>query len=298
MFDEPKTISEAMVNFFMLTDDEYGIRERMIKAAKQVTDMDQMLEVLLMEFPITSSLVRDFVNYIQYNWFKEQYGNEWVLALERRSFPHVYNTVLLQAIANINDGRDSVQLKWLADALGGIEKLPMFTYIPRWRAEYNPNYVHFIVSGLIHTIDDMYIVLRRKYGVFADKLTMVQGHCSYSDSLTDISYYPLNMLSLDVLTTTMTSNLRREVKEEVGITDMTFSESYLYRLPKLKQPKSISYYHAGFLFTVEADVESSRVTSKEPDRNEVVVLTERELRDMPRSKTDEWLKDYTDYLFQ
>ena len=249
-------------------------------------------------YPLDSEPYKIFRRFFEDNWLKPLYPTEHVLCYKRKS-----------AYPNYDDIEFSEHFGYLDETYrelfnGAPKGTYRLTYLPRWKVEWNPEYVHFVVGGLIHTRDDGYILLHRNGGQFNDKLTTVMGHCAYTEEAVYNAYSlfckPMDCITEYDLKTLLVFDMAREILEEVGIFADTLDFGlrvgqdnlpYYYRPPNKYDITTLSYYHGGFLFNISTTTTSDKIVSQEPDKNTVVRYTFDQLKNITRHNTDGWLYD-------
>ena len=245
-------------------------------------------------YPLTSEPYKIFRSWIEENWLKVKYPTEYVLCMRKASAtPYVTD---MKFFDNLGDFGMMYRLLVGDDSFvrnqGAVYR---FQYLPRWKVEWNPDYVQFVVGGLVHTADDKYILLRRGYGEFKGKLTCIMGHMAYTYRTASMGLhafsYASDELSQEILNRVFHEDLKREALEEAGIMGITIplENPVLYRPPKFISPMYLPYYHAGFLYSVETSMVSTDIKSMEPEKNEVVIMTKDEVTKIRYEHTDEWL---------
>lgn len=262
-----------------------------LKTPLPIKSVEGLIGVLHDFFPIDSKEYKGIFYYIR-EYFNYIYDNEYVLSIPKANpFPNTTDLAFFENYARYDIINSSPSTDCIIKRIGELK------YRPRYEMEWNPNYIHFVVGGLIHTADDHYVVLKRKYGQFKDKYTMVQGHCSYS-SATWPKFYRITTLlpertNREDFNLLYTIDLKREIMEEVGCIDCTVhTDLNLYKMPTYISPTLLSYYHAGFLFYVTTDYHDADFKAGEPDRNEIVFMTKDQLLNLKICQTDMWLHEY------
>ena len=267
-----------------------------IQTPVPIDNIESLIRAVHDHIPITSleytRIMEDIREYFDY-----VYDNEYVLAIQKMNcLPNSDDFKFFEGYGyyNINPLTTTDY-----DNYGSIINRVNYQlkYMLRSHAEWNPQYIHFVVGGLIHTADDHYVVLKRKYGQFKDKYTLVQGHCSYTSSTWPKFYRAKsllpNNLSQEAFKYLYEMDLKREILEEVGCLGCTVHQDmYMYKMPTFITPADLSYYHAGFLFYVTSDYHDKDFTPGEPDRNEIVFMTKDELLNLKMCQTDLWLHEF------
>ena len=249
--------------------------------------LGELLNKVLDYYPMNSDEYTALIKYLRTK-FKEYYQNEYVLAVSKKSaMPYIEDMWFFDHFGYFDDYYKKTAAKEEYDKYNIL-------YMPRHYVEWNPEFIHIVVAGLIRTVDDKYVLLKRKYGVFKDRYTMVQGHCSYgpatSPKFMTAIFEGVPNISKDRMLDLLEMDLRRELDEEVGCWDCTIDkENYMYIRPTFITPKLISYYHAGFLFNVVTKMESSKFISLEQDKNDVVIMSPDEISKLTYAQTDGWL---------
>lgn len=171
-----------------------------------------------------------------------------------------------------------------------------FKYVPRFRAEWNPTMVHFVVGGIVHTADDLYVVVQRLSKNWIDKYTPIMGHVAYGPDVEGLTYSTFYNDLSDIDTHRfiylLAKNLIRELREEICYpgdeSDIDISK-WRYEAPRFIGPTDIQYYHAGFLFMVNSKAKASEFKSGEPEKNQVALFTKDQLTALTYNETDGWL---------
>ena len=258
-------------------------------------DIMSLYKQMIAHYPFTSDEYLKFrLDLFEPLYLKPRYGHEYVFAIEKSSpYPNNYDIDLLNNLGHFNQTYKTMALHY-----NGAARIKI---VPRYEAEYNPWMIHFVVGILPRTKNGNYVLLKRKYGENENKLTMVEGHMSYNQRSVP-AYYRIAMyqptdLSLAAISELMRVEASRELLEEIGATMTSdwysiMERKYYYQPPMFITPESISYFHAGFMTSVDINLTDDQVESQEPDRNEVVIVNPRELRDIKIGETDIWLYNF------
>ena len=248
---------------------------------------------LLYNFPIESYEMREARRAIRDEWFDKKYKHEYVLAIPKvRETPYKGDQEFFRIFGDFGPEYTEAVRSRTDDAY-------KMGYEPRGYIELHPKYVQIITCGLIKTADDKYVILKRKYGEFKDKLTLIMGHCSYTPetykAIKNVFTDELEWMNRDLFDFLMMADLKREIHEEAGIPSNCCMRmrnvSRLYIEPGV-DPKNIAYYHCGFIYMLQTDLIGDQIKSGEPENNDVVIMTADELSDLKKNDTDGWLYDY------
>ena len=261
------------------------------KSCKTFLDLNKKV---IAAFPISSREYHYFRTAIfEPHYLRPMYKHEYVVAWTKTSpYPSTRDVEFFSNLGYFNDTYRTM-----------VEKYHDYyaTYlIPRYEAEYNPEYVHLVVGALPYTKDNKYVLMKRKYGTYKDSLTLVEGHISYNEGsmpgiyrmmlpgVADMSKYSMSEL--------VHRETSRELTEEIGVHVISNweedFEGMYYQPPIFISPTDISYFHAGFLSRVMIEESSDEIKSMEPDKNDVVILTPEELARITLGQTDVWLYNF------
>ena len=270
-----------------------GIRSKLL--SRNINTIYGMYENLVRNYPLNSEEYNTTMEILREEYFRPKYGDEYVLVIPKKHIiPHESDYTFFDTFGSFDQ-------KYMERIIHSDPDAYRMTYIRRSEAELNPKYVQVICCALLKCKDNKYIILRRKYGQFKDKLTLVMGHCAYEPSTYSFINYlfsqPCEYISEQKFRRLMSVDLTREIFEEVELpsdttAQMDISEPSLYVPPAAMDPSNIAYYHLGFVYTMKLSCSSLKAFSGERELNDAIIGTEEALSKLKREDTDGWLYDY------
>lgn len=272
--------------------DEISSTDSVFKTCKTFLELN---DKIISHFPFDSYEYEYFRRCIfEEHYLKPMYKHEYVLGWAKASpYPNNRDMEFFNNLGYFNEKYHEI-----------VQDHEGFTYrmevLPRYVAEYNPNYVHLVVGTIPFTKDNKFVLMKRKYGQYAGSLTMVEGHVSYNEYSLP-GFYRIMMpepkeLNRDGISELIRRETIREVTEEIGchVVSEWYNDfnSVYYQPPMFISPNRISYFHAGFLTSVMVEETSDQIVSMEPEKNDVVVMTPEELHKIQIAQTDIWLYNF------
>ena len=246
------------------------------------SDIFSILKTAMKYYPVKSAAYDDILYHVKTD-LRDKYGeNEYVLCIERSYFEKV------------ND-----ELEFFN---GSDDELPMdesiftmicdnATFIPRYICEYNPKYIQISVAGKYKIEDtDKYLLERSLEGPLSERITLVQGHTSYSPEINGIgisSTYNTQFKNY------IKHELNRELKEEIGgFTKVDYPYDTFRIIYPSNDFRTIDAYHLGIIRSGTIKVNDIKdLTSLECDKHEVLALSEDELKyKYPKDILDNYVK--------
>lgn len=172
----------------------------------------------------------------------------------------------------------------------------IFSFIERYKAEYNFKYRHLVIGVLITDGTDI-ILLNCKKGRVKNNYTMIGGHVDYDSSCRRLSQ--ANFLR---------ENAMREFHEEISIeykdADIfLFSEKFSLTPSYFicTKDNTVDVDHIGFIYVIRLDhpIDKFNIKSNEPEKHDIVKLklTKESYYDNI-GKLDNWTKGVIEDLVQ
>ena len=242
------------------------------------TEIFEVLKVALKYVPAASGIY-DRLIFIAGQDLKNVYpDNEYVLCINRSYFERVKNEIGFFDC-------DPLDEESINNTICDHAK-----FLLRQYCEYNPSYVQISVAGLYKIKGTkQYIFEKSLKGPLKGKITLPQGHTGYDPMLNgiDISGYSHYEFHKYIHKETL-----REFTEEISGYDNISDESQIVRFVYPSSDfRTIDAYHLGIIsrFIVEVS-DIKNLTSNEPNKHEVIVMTEEELRKLPKDQMDSYVR--------
>jgi len=253
------------------------------------TPVDMAYRVLT-TYPLDSHPYKIFRDTLECDYLREIYPTEYVAVFNRWCpYPAPRQSALLS--------------EWhVTDKL--IERC---SFIPRWRAELNPNYVQWVVGGILHTSDNKQVFLRcLKDGTLQGKITLIQGHASFNPT-NEVNYMLYNngdhrdrheSYDYREFELYLFDEFKREALEETNAKNIFGHrgkiDSFLIA-PEMEIINKLDYFHIGIVFNADCDWPSTQLHAAEPDKNELVIVEDnyslrKEFLNNHWDEVDRWVK--------
>ena len=265
---ELNIINELKSNYQFIPEYEYMYR----------TELFNVLKVALKYIPVNSDHYHRLM-FIALDDLKKMYSeNEYVLCIERSFFERYRNEIGFY---------DSEPL----DENSIIETIAVNArFVLRRICEYNPRYIQISVAGLYKIAGtDQYIFEKSLKGPLKGKITLPQGHTGYDPMINGIGIgsYHNNTLFNYIRKETL-----REFTEEICGYDKIHDT---FDIIKFVYPSSdfrtIDAYHLGIISRFTVDINDvSNLVSNEPEKHEVVTMSEKQLRKLSKDQMDSYVK--------
>lgn len=217
-------------------------------------------------------------------------NDEKVLYFERKYFEYLIENYggYSKIIAESDKCGEDYPLDIKLFKLFHFGKVDKFEFNVGYRSDLEDNLdcVQIVVCGLLYDTKGNILLLRNIKGDMLHFKTMVQGHC--------------NPISEDSgLLHILEKNMEREFYEEIYCkkrilyTD-TFNVQlgYMICAPTITYGylDNISFYHVGFVYTIEVD-DVYQFTTNEPEKNEVVIINKNDkISQMELCSLDSWIR--------
>ena len=243
----------------------------------------EVLQTVLEYYPAKSE-VYDNIIFNTKRDLKDKYGeSEYILCIERDAYE-----IIIKEYSELKERYGSSD-EINDEFIGLICKTAKF--VPRYICEYNPKYVQISVASKFQIKDtDKYLFEKSLDGPLCTKITLVQGHTSYSSAINGIGIAKVFNVRFRKY---IADEIFRELQEEIeGFTkaelDYKF-KPFTFVLPS-NDFRTIDAYHLGIIMngTIECD-DIEKLNSLEPGKHQVILLSEDELKQYPREALDTYV---------
>ena len=242
------------------------------------TELFEILKVALKYVPAASNIYSRLL-YAANQDLKNIYSdNEYVLCINRSYFERVKDEIGFFDCDPLDE--ESIDHTLCENA----------KFMLRQNCEYKPECIQISVAGLYRIKGTkQYIFEKSLKGPLKGKITLPQGHTGYDPMLNgiDISGYSHYEFHKYIHKETL-----REFTEEISGYDNISDESQIVRFVYPSSDfRTIDAYHLGIIsrFIVEVS-DIKNLTSNEPNKHEVIVMTEEELRKLPKDQMDSYVR--------